>query len=358
MKTFTMNRLHNSSVWQLFRMRDRIEMSPVYQREGGIWGLDAQKQLIDTVINGFDVPKLYLHKFPQAISSGGQTFEYAVIDGKQRLTALWNYIDGTYALSSGFEYLSDPTVKAGDHKYSDLARAYPEIKTDFDSYSLDVVTIETDDLELIEEMFSRLNEAMPLNAAEKRNAVPGALSDAVRELSSYDFFLRKLPFNNSRYRHLDLIAKMLFAASRGHVSDTKKAYIDRFFKEMASASTTMVGPFIDDVKITIDEMTPVFIDSDPLLRSIGMVMLYFHLFRRARAMGLGHLITRPELARFDQLRRDNRTVAEDDIANAEYDLLEFDRFTQSPNDGVALRFRLAVIDEKLFGSQLGFEKPA
>lgn len=353
-----MNRLHNSSVWQLFRMRDRIEMSPVYQREGGIWGLDAQKQLIDTVINGFDVPKLYLHKFPQAVNSNGQTFEYAVIDGKQRLTALWNYIDGVYALASGFEYLSDSSVKAADHKYSDLARAYPEIKTDFDSYSLDVVTIETDDLELIEEMFSRLNEAMPLNAAEKRNAVPGPLSDAVRDLAGYDFFVKKLPFNNSRYRHLDLVAKMLFAASRSNVSDTKKAYIDRFFKDMVSMPASTVEPYISDVKDTINEMTPVFIDSDPLLRSIGMVMLYFHLFRKARTIGLSHLITRPELVRFDQLRRDNRTVAEDDIANAEYDLLEFDRFTQSPNDGVALRFRLAVIDDKLFGQQLGFEKPA
>ena len=46
-----------------------------------------------------------------------------------------------------------------------------------------------------------------------------------------------------------------------------------------------------------------------------------------------------------------------DISQPDYKLLEFDRYTQSPNDGVALRYRLAVIDEKTFGGKLGFEQP-
>jgi hypothetical protein len=36
-------------------------------------------------------------------------------------------------------------------------------------------------------------------------------------------------------------------------------------------------------------------------------------------------------------------VAATDIAQAQYDLLEFDRFSQSPNDGIALRFRSQVM---------------
>jgi hypothetical protein len=42
-------------------------------------------------------------------------------------------------------------------------------------------------------------------------------------------------------------------------------------------------------------------------------------------------------------------LAEVDISKAIYDLLEFDRFSQSPNDGVAMRFRLRVINEQVFG---------
>ena len=41
-----------------------------------------------------------------------------------------------------------------------------------------------------------------------------------------------------------------------------------------------------------------------------------------------------------------------------YDLLEFDRYSQAPNEAIAMRFRLAVLDEKLFGGQLSFTVPA
>ncbi len=66
-----------------------------------------------------------------------------------------------------FDYLADSKVKAGGLTYQDLATEYPKIKIRFDSYILPVILVETEDNDLIEEMFSRLNEAVPLNAAEK-----------------------------------------------------------------------------------------------------------------------------------------------------------------------------------------------
>ena len=54
------------------------------------------------------------------------------------------------------------------------------------------------------------------------------------------------------------------------------------------------------------------------------------------------------------MRAQNRIDAEKEISAANYELLEFDRFTQSPNDGNALRYRLAVIDKQIFASSLGF----
>jgi hypothetical protein len=111
-------------------------------------------------------------------------------------------------------------VAAGGLTYADLARKYPDIKTDFDSYALDVVCIETEDLELIEELFSRLNEAVPLSAPEKRNALPGPLPPAVRRLAGHPFFTTNLPYSNRCYRHFDLAAKMLLIESTRDVVDT------------------------------------------------------------------------------------------------------------------------------------------
>ena len=60
---FDITELHSNSVWKLYRMRDRIQLDPEYQRLSDIWTLDIRQLLVDTILNGFDVPKLYLHKF-------------------------------------------------------------------------------------------------------------------------------------------------------------------------------------------------------------------------------------------------------------------------------------------------------
>jgi len=335
-------------------MREQIQMNPVYQREGDIWTPEKREMLIDTVINGFDVPKIYMHKFTTPLEKDGATFEYAVIDGKQRLKTIWDFIRGRFALAEEFEYFKDPKVQLRKLTYADLARDFPEIKTDFDSYKLDIVTIETNDIELIEDMFSRLNEAVTLNAAEKRNARGGLLPIAVREISERPFFKQKLPFSNKRYRHYDLIAKMLLIANRDSISDTKKAYLDKFFELHATSGSDVVSPIRHIVEATTDAMNKIFVDSDPLLRSVGMVVLYYIMFKRACEKGLVPLITRPKLDAFEEARKDNRTTAEESISKADYHLLEFDRYTQSPNDGIAMRFRLSVIDGKVFEGKLGF----
>lgn len=339
-------------------MRDQIDMNPVYQRESDIWTPEKRQLLIDTIINGFDVPKVYMHKFADGSgSSASPSREFAVIDGKQRLSTMWSFIQGKFALPSDFTYVKDESVKLGGLTYADIARDFPDIKADFDSYKLDVVTIETPELELIEDMFSRLNEAMPLNAAEKRNARPGPLPSAVRSLVAGPLFSAKLPFTNRRYRHYDLAAKMFFLANRDAVSDTKKAYIDRFFEANAASTAADIASFVGRTQEATQAMSGVFVDKDPLLRSVGMIILYYILFEKALGMNLIGILTRPTFLAFEDERTKNRESAEHDIASADYKLLEFDRYTQSPNDGVALRFRLAVIDEKAFGGQFGFEFP-
>ncbi|PDT48168.1 hypothetical protein CO661_09870 [Sinorhizobium fredii] len=354
MSRFQISKLQRSSAWSLFRMRERIKMDPEYQRQGDIWTLDKRRLLIDTMLNGFDVPKLYLHKFSSPKVEGDQSYEYAMIDGKQRTQAIFDFIENRFALDDQFTYLHDSEVDLRRLTYQELASQYPDIKQDFDSFSLDVITIDTDDIELIEDLFSRLNEAMPLNAAEKRNARPGPLPQLVREIAQHRFFNEKMPFTNVRYRHFDIIAKMMLMASRENVADTKKAYLDNFFETHAKSSRTDVEYLKSRVQVVLDAMVGTFVDGDSLLRSVGMLSLYFLLFEAAVAKGLVNSVTRASLAEFEDVRQRNRRTAEDDIASANYNLLEFDRFAQSPNDGIAMRFRLAVLDQYLLQGKLGF----
>jgi hypothetical protein len=52
------------------------------------------------------------------------------------------------------------------------------------------------------------------------------------------------------------------------------------------------------------------------------------------------------------MRDANRKKAEEKLADADYDLLEFDRYTQSPNDAGAMKFRLRAILNKMFGKKV------
>ena len=122
MSTFIPSDLRNNSVWALYRLKDKLDMNPDYQRESDIWDLDKKQLLVDTILNRFDVSNIYLHKFPTPVTRGPASYEYAVVDGKQRLTTVWDFIEGAFALADDFDYLGDPAVTPKDMKYTDLAK--------------------------------------------------------------------------------------------------------------------------------------------------------------------------------------------------------------------------------------------
>lgn len=346
------NPLRNSTVWQLHRMRDRIELDPEYQRMSDIWTLEKRQLLIDSILNGFDIPKFYLHKFSKPKTKGDRTYDYAIVDGKQRLGTIWSFIDGSITLDEGFEFFKDGKVKAGGMTYRELGIEHPDLKADFDGFLLSVMCIETDDIEMIEEMFSRLNEAMPLSAAEKRNAYGGPIPSAVRKLAKERFFTASIPFPNKRYRHFDLATKFLLAEHEGRVVDTKKAYLDKFVQGFADSPRNRMPGFLEKAQENVGHMSKVFSNNDWLLRQVGMVTVYYHMFRMARDEDWVEQITRKKLVEFEELRDQNRRSAETDLANADYELIEFDRYAQSPNDAGAIKFRLRVMLDKVFNKKV------
>lgn len=349
---FEINSLRQSTVWQLYRMRDRIQLDPEYQRMSGIWAPENRQLLIDTVLNRFDIPKLYLHKFSAPLLKGGKSYEYAIVDGKQRLETIWAFIEGKIALAKDFKWFKDDAVKAGGMTYRELGQEYPEIKADFDGFLLSVMLIETDDLDMIEEMFSRLNEAAPLSAPEKRNAYGGPVPGAIRRLSKEEFFTKKLPFANKRYRHFDLATKFLLAEYENAVSDTKKRRLDDFVEEFSHLPRNKMPAFFRAAQDRLRQMVNVFVENDQLLRQVGMVMLYYHLFRVADENRWRSEITRRKLLDFDSKRAANRALMEKGASNVDLDLIEFDRYAQSPNDGGAIRYRLRLLIKLVFNKKI------
>ncbi|MBI1245630.1 MAG: DUF262 domain-containing protein [Alphaproteobacteria bacterium] len=338
---FNVFEARNSSVLYLYSLRASIEVEPMYQRMGDVWTLDKRQLLIDSIINEFDIPKIYFHDLKDF--GAAESKQFSLIDGRQRLEAIWKFINGEFPLADDIEYLHDGSVSLRGLTYKEMAEQYPAIKQKFDSTTLSVFIVQTDDIDLIEEMFSRLNEAVPLNAAEKRNAFGGPLPKIVRDMVNLSFFKKKLKVSNRRYQHRDLAAKLIYLQFNSKILDTKKIYLDIFFKDNQSTPTSRFRPAVTSAKNILSEMSAVFTDSDKLLRSAGMVVLYYLLFKKAIESSWRKLPSRNQILEFESHRERNRKAAEVDISKAEYDLLEFDRYMQTPNDAHAIRFRLDLL---------------
>src|SRR5438132_13242816 len=89
-----------------YTQRDSIDMKPKYQRRGGIWSTANKAFLIDSILNDFDIPKLYLANFTYASSPLNEhNKQFAVIDGQQRLEAIFDFFENKFPFPTGFAYL-------------------------------------------------------------------------------------------------------------------------------------------------------------------------------------------------------------------------------------------------------------
>lgn len=356
--------LQNSAILRINSERDTIKVDPEYQRRGEVWNLEKKQLLIDSILNDYDIPKLYFHHLMQwyANDFGQHKYRYAVIDGRQRLEAIWDFVDGKFAIGNDFRYLEDPSINVGGLTYIGLAEKSPRLKVRFDSFALPIVLVETDDIDLIEDMFSRLNEAVPLNAAEKRNAFGGEMAAGIRMLADHEFFGSKVRFRNSRYQFREVAARLIllelhFGAETKTV-DTKKASLDEMVRKF-HADRPEVARLIDSVAKVLNSLIGKFANSDSLLRSQSVIPVFYLVAREFLATGgntFERCFDRQRIGSFYDLLEKNRVLAALDIDATSFELLEFDRLSQQgTNDASSIKFRYELLRDFLVGQREDIE---
>ncbi len=76
---------------KIYKRRNRYDI-PDWQR-GKVWSNDRKQLLIDSILRGWKLPKLYFAK------TSDDPEEFDVVDGQQRLMAIFEFFDGTLNLS-------------------------------------------------------------------------------------------------------------------------------------------------------------------------------------------------------------------------------------------------------------------
>ncbi|MDE5553191.1 MAG: DUF262 domain-containing protein, partial [Malacoplasma sp.] len=134
-----------------------------------MWSENKKSFLIDTIFKNFPMPPIFLH---QRIDDKTGSTIYEVIDGKQRLQSIIDFIEGKIALPDNFSEDSFGNEKLNGIKFSDLD--IPEIaeyKKMFWRYNITIEYIDANEEYVINNIFDRLNRnGEPLNAQELRKA--------------------------------------------------------------------------------------------------------------------------------------------------------------------------------------------
>ncbi|MCC8363269.1 DUF262 domain-containing protein [Lysobacter sp. A6] len=156
-----MSRRHNFQTVSWFydiAQRDLLDLNPPYQRRS-VWNQEFKDYFVDTVLLNYPAPAIFLF---EDISSDGRSV-YHVVDGKQRLTTLLEFIRGDFPVRD------KSNVAAAKGKY--FKNLDDALKKQVWSYQFLVEYVPTDDEEIINGIFDRINRNVAkLTQQELRHA--------------------------------------------------------------------------------------------------------------------------------------------------------------------------------------------
>jgi hypothetical protein len=190
--------------------RDRLDMDPPYQRRS-VWNQAFKDYFIDTILLSYPAPAIFLYEeiTPEGVAS------YHVVDGKQRLTAIFEFVDNVFpVLDKG-----ERTELRGKY-FKDLD---DDTKKTFWLYQFSVEYLPTAQESIINNIFDRINRnTARLTPQELRHAqYGGEFITAAEDLSDWMFLMMPPYFPNitprsrKQMKDVEFVAHVLLLLETG-----------------------------------------------------------------------------------------------------------------------------------------------
>src|SRR6266446_5338501 len=209
----------------------RIDLDADYQREK-IWSRKQQLELIDSIVQNIDIPKMYLAKV-----QGNENFDFECIDGKQRMATLLSF----FKPEAGQPPLT-VRIAGQNYSYKDLQEDLPQLAEKIDDYKLTFVIYEDHgDEEFLREIFRRLQLGVRLNSGELLKTHTGTIRDFIyKEMGKNAPFLRRTNLSEKRFsRQFTLAQICINSFSRKNTKEfvrARYADLEDFFKDNSDLS--------------------------------------------------------------------------------------------------------------------------
>jgi hypothetical protein len=190
--------------------RKLLNLEPPYQRRS-VWNQSYKNDFIDTILLQYPAPAIFLY---EEVSADGVSI-YQVVDGKQRLTSVFEFSAGAYPVSE-----ESPLTHLRGKYFEHLSR---EEKTAFWTYQFPIEYLPTNDETIINTIFQRINKnTARLTRQELRHARFGGQFISVAEELT-DFLFRVLPDgfprlekqSRSQMKDVEFVANLLLSLEDG-----------------------------------------------------------------------------------------------------------------------------------------------
>jgi hypothetical protein len=230
-----------------------IDLDPTFQRRLR-WDEKRQSKLIESFLMNVPVPPVFLNE--------DEYGSYSVIDGKQRITAISDFMRGKLRLK-GLEVFSEVNGQTFDDFSTRLQRAVrtrPTLRA--------VIILRQSDPDIKFNVFQRLNTGgVRLNAQEIRNsAFPGPLNDAVLRMSTDKEFHQllgiKVKHKSAIYQEMrdaEFVLRFLtFKSNWQTFSGGMKRHMDKFMEENQKMPADDIRAAMRDFTETINKVSTSF----------------------------------------------------------------------------------------------------
>lgn len=193
-----------------------------------VWLEKHQISLIETILLGYAIPEIYLWVIDTNPATGET--KYSIVDGQQRIGAIFNFIDGKFKLRRA--HLSNRNADYVGKAFNDLS---DDEKRLIWSYSFTIRQLPQEvSREEIVKMFLRLNSTdKSLNPQELRNAeFNGEFLNNAQNIAKLDFWKKNKIFNIDsirRMKDIEFISSLLIFLRNGIESETTQKTINKMY---------------------------------------------------------------------------------------------------------------------------------
>lgn len=190
-----------------------------------VWTEKQRIRLIETIMMGYPIPEIYLHRqHPDEEADG--LIRHSIVDGQQRIKCLSQFMANEFTLSP--QHLDAENAGAG---FAGLCweEFTPELKNSLREYAVEHRTIPSDvTLDRIRVIFKRLNETdKSLNPQEIRHAeFDGEFIKVAESLANLPFWRKYDVFTDTNIRRMadvEFTTSLLSLIRNGLATDSVKA---------------------------------------------------------------------------------------------------------------------------------------